>query len=260
MGTSAEAAGPTLTVASYNVHRCIGRDGRHDPDRVARVLRELDADVVALQEVSARRGGAEDVDQCEHLARAAGLHAVRGPTLRSQRGEIGNALLTRLRPERLERIDLSQPRREPRGVIDVDLKVGTASLRVLATHLGLSLPERRAQVEVILEALRESGSDFTLLLGDMNDWALLRGAVRRFDAWFGRPPRPRTFPAWRPLLALDRIWVRPRAALEEMVAHASPAARQASDHLPVRCIIRLEPGAGARRAPTSSSRSGSGSR
>lgn len=233
----------TLTVASYNVHRCIGRDGRHDPDRVARVLRELDADVVALQEVSARRGGPEDVDQCEHLARAAGMQALRGPTLRSHRGEIGNALLTRLRPQRLERIDLTQPKREPRGAIDVDLSVGTGSLRVLATHLGLRLPERRAQVEVILKALREAGSDCTVLMGDMNDWALLRGAVRRFDAWFGRSPRPRTFPAWRPLLPLDRVWVQPRAALREVVAYASQAAREASDHLPVRCVLRLGPGA-----------------
>jgi endonuclease/exonuclease/phosphatase family metal-dependent hydrolase len=241
MRTRAEVA--TIAAASYNVHRCIGRDGRHDPERVARVLRELDADVVALQEVSARRGRADDVDQCEHLARAAGMEAVRGPTLRSQRGEIGNALLTRLQLERLERIDLSQPKREPRGVIDVDLRAGPGSLRVLATHLGLRLSERRAQVETILDALGESPSECTVLLGDMNDWTLLRGAVRRFDAWFGRSPTPRTFPAWRPLLALDRIWVRPRAALQEVTVHASRAAREASDHLPLRCVVRLEPDA-----------------
>ena len=86
---------PTLTLTylphlDYNLQR-LGPDVSHP--RVQQDLRELDADVVALQEVSARRGGAQDVDQCEHLARAAGMRAVRGPTLRSHQGEIGNALL-----------------------------------------------------------------------------------------------------------------------------------------------------------------------
>lgn len=228
-----------LALASYNVHRCIGRDARHDPARVARVLRELDADLVALQEVSVRSGQAGDVDQCEHLARATDMFAIRGSTLRSARGEIGNALLTRWPPERLRRLDLTQSDREPRGAIDAELKFGTESLRVLVTHLGLRRAERRAQGKTILDALREEPSQYTILLGDINEWLSLRGAARPFDAWFGRAPAPRTFPAWRPLLALDRIWVRPRNALRELVVHASPAARAASDHLPLRAVVEL---------------------
>ena len=44
------AARARLRVATYNVHACVGTDGRHDPDRVASVITELDADIVALQE------------------------------------------------------------------------------------------------------------------------------------------------------------------------------------------------------------------
>ena len=39
-----------MRVATYNVHSCIGGDGRHDPERVATVIAELNADIVALQE------------------------------------------------------------------------------------------------------------------------------------------------------------------------------------------------------------------
>ncbi|MCW8141795.1 MAG: endonuclease/exonuclease/phosphatase family protein, partial [Planctomycetota bacterium] len=81
--------------ATYNVHRCIGADGRYDADRVAAVIRELDADVVGLQEVDARYHLENDLDQIEYLQEATGMTAVAGPTLTNHRGYYGNALLTR---------------------------------------------------------------------------------------------------------------------------------------------------------------------
>ena len=41
----------TLRVATYNIHRCRGLDGRTNPARIAEVIRAIDADVIALQEV-----------------------------------------------------------------------------------------------------------------------------------------------------------------------------------------------------------------
>lgn len=242
-GPSAEA--PSLVVATYNVHRCIGADRRHDPDRVAAVIRELGADVVALQELSSRAGLEGGIDQAEYLARAANLVAVPGPTLETHRGEYGNALLTRLPIARIDRSELSVRGREPRGALDVELRSQGRTLRVVATHLGLRRRERREQVGRLLALLEAHASSPVVLLGDMNEWFPWRHSLRPLEARFGRTPRLRSFPSFWPLVALDRLFVEPPNALRSVRVHRSPASRRASDHLPLRAEIRL-----VRRAET----------
>jgi endonuclease/exonuclease/phosphatase family metal-dependent hydrolase len=229
-----------IVVATYNVRRCIGADRRHDPDRVAAVLAELDADIVALQELSTRTSGEGAVDQVAHLAAACGLEAVPGPIIQHARGSFGNALLTRFSPASVDHLDLSVPGCEPRAALDVTLETPTlAPLRVVATHLGLSVRERRRQVPRLVAYLERVADSPLVVLGDMNEWRPGRTELSRLDALMGRTRRRRTFPATRPLLALDRIWVRPAAALEELGVHRSQRARIASDHLPVRGVLRL---------------------
>src|SRR4051794_39925331 len=126
-----------LAIASYNVHRCIGRDGRHDPARIAAVLTELDADLIGLQEVHCRRGVDGDVDQVTFLAHATGLRAVSAPTAPTTRGHCCNALLTRHAIRGVRHVDLSVARTERRGALDVDLDCDGVALRVVVTHLGL---------------------------------------------------------------------------------------------------------------------------
>ena len=238
-----------VLVATYNVHRCIGRDRRHDPDRIAEVLRELAADVVGLQEVSARPAAGAGVDQLDHLARATGLHAVAGPTLRLERGHCGNGLLSRWPIRDVRRLDLTVPGREPRGAIDADLDLDGRPLRCLVTHLGLRGRERRVQLERLLVTLGRAVEVPTVLLGDLNEWMWRARLLRRLLGDFASVA-VRTFPADRPLLALDRVVVRPPEALGPVTAHASPLARVASDHLPVRGVVRLPPyGASASGAP-----------
>jgi endonuclease/exonuclease/phosphatase family metal-dependent hydrolase len=70
-------------------------------------------------------------------------------------------------------------------------------------------------------------------LGDFNDWLPGRSVVHVLDQQLGRPPRPRSFPGTWPVVPLDRIWVHPYARLRRVFAHATPASRVASDHLPV---------------------------
>jgi endonuclease/exonuclease/phosphatase family metal-dependent hydrolase len=226
----------TFTVASYNVHRCIGADGRHDPGRVARVVHELDADVVGLQEVATRRGG-HGVDQLAFLAHASGYHAVAGPVVVAGESECGNGLLTKRPILSVERLDLSIAGREPRGALDVRLAVGDEVVRVIVTHLGLRWRDRRAQVRRLLAALGDDAASFVVLLGDINEWVPRIGCLGRLDRRLGASRGVRSFPARRPLVALDRIWVQPHAGLESVVAHATPLARVASDHLPVRGAI-----------------------
>jgi endonuclease/exonuclease/phosphatase family metal-dependent hydrolase len=234
------AAGPPgrpLAVVSYNVHRCIGVDGRHDPGRVARVVRELDADVVGLQEVASRHRGDGDVDQLAYLAADLGLGAVAGPVVDLERGRCGNGLLTRLPVLDVRRIDLTLARREPRGALDVDLAWGGTALRVVVTHLGLRPGDRRAQVARLLAALGDDREQPLVLLGDVNEWFPAAAALRRLHARLGRPPAVPSFPSRRPLFALDRLWVQPLTGLAGLRAHRSPLARLASDHLPVRATL-----------------------
>ena len=236
------ATPPALRIASYNVHACVGSDGHGDADRVAAVIRELDADVVALQEVLSD-DAADGPDQFAHLADAVGLRAIEGPTLHGSAARYGNAILTRLPVLDVDRLDLSVSHRESRGAVAVDLGRDDVRLRVVATHLGLWRSERRRQVERLLAWLDDPATRrpaaLWVLAGDMNEWIPRAWTLRRLDARFGRAPTARSFPATRPLLRLDRIWVAPLRALRRLAVHRTPLARVASDHLPV--VAELDP-------------------
>jgi endonuclease/exonuclease/phosphatase family metal-dependent hydrolase len=229
-------------VASYNIHECVGGDGRRDPARIAAVLREMDADVIGLQEVDARPSATSESMQMEYLAATLGLHAVAGPTLQRLTGEYGNALLTRRRVLDVRKIDLTVYRREPRGALDVDLDIDGAAVRVVVTHLGLLPGERRKQVRRLVDLLGESRSDVVILCGDINEWFAVGRPLRWLHARLGRTAGIATFPAAFPVFALDRIWVHPRTALAKVTAHATPIARRASDHLPLLADIQLRSG------------------
>jgi len=223
-----------IVVSTYNVHRCVGRDGRYDPARIRAVINELDADVVALQELEWNPEAALHV--LDTLARGTGYTSVAGPTLFRADGHYGNALLTRLAVRRIDRLDLSVPGREARGALDVELLAEQSTVRVMATHLGLLAGERRAQMQRLLDALSVTRAP-TVLMGDLNEWFLWGRPLRWLRAHFGRAPAPATFPASWPVLALDRIWVEPARMLREVRTHRSPLARLASDHLPLLGVL-----------------------
>src|SRR5258706_475844 len=136
-----------LRIASYNVHGCVGTDGRKDAARIVEVVRELGCDTVGLQEVDHR---------LDYIAGRLGMQAVPGLTLLRHDGHFGNALLTTRKILDVRRLALGYGRREPRNALDVDLDVGGAKVRVIVTHLGLFGAERRWQVRQLLEMMRDT--------------------------------------------------------------------------------------------------------
>jgi endonuclease/exonuclease/phosphatase family metal-dependent hydrolase len=236
---SATAVRRTLRIASYNVHSCIGTDRRHDPERIARVVTELDADVVALQEFRYPADVALETRTPTVLTSLERYDFALGPTRARDADSFGNVLLSRHPIRDLFRVDLSRRRREPRGALAVTIDVGSCDLHVIATHLGLRFSERRFQVRQLIDHIAARDPAFLVVLGDFNDWLPGRSVAHVLDARLGAAVRPRTFPSWCPMLPLDRIWVRPPDALVGMEAHRSPLARRASDHLPVVATIAV---------------------
>jgi endonuclease/exonuclease/phosphatase family metal-dependent hydrolase len=227
-----------LRIASYNVHRCVGAGFRCDAARVAEVIREIGCDTIGLQEVDNRPSDRSDSMQLEFLAKATGMQGVAGVTMIRHEGEYGNALLTRRKILNVERHDLSFKSREPRGALEVDIEVGGKPVTVFVLHLGLRTGERRYQVRKVLERLRKiSMSQPVIVLGDINEWLPLSRPLRWLHELLGKPPCERSFPVWAPMFALDRVWVRPRAALVDFKVHRSALARKASDHFPVKAVV-----------------------
>lgn len=226
-----------IRVASYNTHGGVGRDGHFVPKRIASVLKEIDADIIALQEVESRRTG---FDMLGYLQQETGFTAIAGPTLLRNGADYGNGLLTRFAVLSVKRIDLCVARCEPRGAIDVELECGGTPMRVLATHLGLRPGERREQIQRLLRALESDRPLPTMLMGDINEWFLWGRPLRWMHKHFQHTPSPATFPSRYPVFALDRVWVKPRALLRAINVHHTPLARIASDHLPLTAELDLQ--------------------
>lgn len=224
-----------LVVASYNIHSGRGRDGKRVPRRIADVLREIDGDIVGLQEVDWRPGSGEaGGSQATYFSDLIGFRALAGPNIRDHRGHFGNVLLTRLPVVAYRTHDLSVAGREPRGAIDAILGGDGGTLRAITTHLGLRPAERRRQAQRLAEIVSAAPATPTVLLGDLNEWRIGSPSLAALSDLFGNARQPRSFPARRPILRLDRILWRGCAAAGAVEIHGSALARIASDHLPVK--------------------------
>ena len=230
-------------VATYNVHRWAGvRGGRAwAPEKASAVIAELDADVIALQEVLRPFDGSAPL---EALAERFGFHLAFVCTRMHQRGELGNAILSRWPIAAACAVDLTFGRLEQRAAIAAQFRTskGEGVFSIAATHLALVDRTRRRQVEALLAHPQLQGP--VVLLGDMNAWR--RGpASRQLDAAFTTRHHnrdwPPSFPSVRPVLALDRAYAR-NARITRLHAHNSAAARRGSDHLPVIATVALDEG------------------
>jgi endonuclease/exonuclease/phosphatase family metal-dependent hydrolase len=224
-----------LRVATWNIHRGRGAFGPFRPQRIAAVLAEIRPDLVALQEAQhyLRRG--TDMLDYAAIARDLGLAPLRAAEAPSHAGWRGNVVLARQGAVlRHGPLGLRLGGLEPRGALLAELDLGEGPFRLLACHLSLGAARRRAQAAALLAAM-ESGAGAaipTLLLGDLNEWREHGSALAVLRPVFGPGARVASFPAFRPRLALDHVLAMPSAPAGVAV-HDTPAARRASDHLPL---------------------------
>ena len=204
-------------------------------DRTLHVIRSLHADVVAIQEATIVSTGLPPI-HLRQLEDATGMKAVPGMTLWRKDAHYGNVLLAAHPVRHVHRIDLSMKGREPRGAIMVAMDVDHRLIRIAATHLGLKRDERRHQVKHIIRAMGRD-HDLAVLMGDLNEWEPFGMMARLLRIHFGRSWSPPSYPSCFPVLALDRILVRPAGARKTVETVRTPSARSASDHLPVAAII-----------------------
>lgn len=232
-----------VRVATYNTHKCRGIDGRIRPERIVEVLREIDADIVALQEVCCWEGRRRVVNQARYITEELGFsYAELGENRQYRGGPYGNLLLSRLPIHHARNHDLSVRGRERRGCLRTDIRLGDNSvLHLFNVHLGTALFERRIQTREL--SRRQIFTDPELggrriILGDFNEWTRdlpSEYLTQHFDSANSRiqDPRSRTFPGFMPFLALDYIYFDRGMQVENVMVHRSRMALRASDHLPL---------------------------
>ncbi len=229
-----------IKVVTYNIHKCRGLDRRVRPERIVDVLQEIDADVIALQEVVSVEGRSPEENQARFIADSLGLDYRLGETRKLNGGAYGNVILSRLPIVSTCNYDLSQPGREERGCLRADLQLRkNLTLHFYNIHLGCAYLERRRQARQLLDGDMLNGhGGLRIVLGDFNEWT--RGLTtkllsRHFECVDARLHlgRSRTYPGFMPFLHLDHVYFDSSLKLERAALHRSRRALIASDHLPI---------------------------
>lgn len=229
-----------LTFASYNIHKAVGLDRRRDPDRILAILREIDADVVALQEADRRFGRRSSVLPLSAIYD----HTAYKPVPLSMRpdsiGWHGNALLVRRTIDIVDAASVPLPVLEPRGAIRADLEVAGQRVRVVGMHLDLSGLRRKHQVRSVLSHIAQcDGPCPTVMMGDLNEWATRGGCLVEFSPEWSVLEPGKSFPSRRPVAQLDRIIVSQQWTVKRSHVHRSALAARGSDHLPVVAALAI---------------------
>jgi endonuclease/exonuclease/phosphatase family metal-dependent hydrolase len=221
-----------IRVATWNIHGCVGSDGRHDIERIGEVIKRIAPDVAAFQEVDTRRKSEQQTDTYGYLRSQVGLHGHEAWSISGADGDYGQMLASRFKLDKRKVYDISIPGREKRKVMEACVRLPTgAVVRVISTHLGVRRAERRRQAVLLREIVDSDLSTPMMLLGDLNEWSRRGAAWSLFSGIFDDYTAHASFPARFPVLALDRILVRPGGTVVR--SWIDRQAYPSSDHLPV---------------------------
>ncbi len=251
-GRSHRESGKSLRVMTYNVHGCVGMDGKLAPERIARVIARVRPDVVALQELDVGRARSGGMDQAHLIAHYLEMDYHFHPALHLEEERYGDAILTHL-PLRLIKAGplptlADKPYLEPRGALWVAIDWHGTEIQILNTHLGLLAAERMAQIKVLLgrEWLAGCPAEMPLVLcGDFNAgpsspvcYRISQG-LRGVQSVTGRLRSKKTFPSRLPVIRIDHIFISKKLTVNRTLVPRSALTMVASDHLPLIAELRL---------------------
>ena len=242
-----------LTVMTYNVHSCIGTDGKVSPVRIAHVIASQKADIVALQELDSGLIRTGLSDQAKLIADHLNMHYHFHPSMRIEKGHYGNAILSRfpMRTVRASELPTIPGRRtiERRGALWAEVSIGDLTVQVITTHFGLNRQERLAQAETLLSSewlqhrlclppLVLCGDFNTVSFSRVYSWLTRALNDTRENSKFRMAHS--TYPSRFPFLRLDYIFVSPDVVVKECTVCIDPLTRVASDHLPLTATLELQ--------------------
>jgi len=229
-----------IKIGSYNIQKSIGVDARRKPERILQVLREMDCDVVALQEADKRFGPRETTISPDLIAKTTDYKVVPLATRQLSLGWHGNAVLVRNDVNIVDFKRLELPTLEPRGAVMADLKVNGTLIRVAAMHLSVVSTFRRRQVASLMKQLDDRAYHLpTVLMGDLNEWRDESRSLKNFKPKFEVTTPGRSFPSPLPIASLDRIITSREFAVDDYGVHRTKTSKVASDHLPVWARLSL---------------------
>jgi endonuclease/exonuclease/phosphatase family metal-dependent hydrolase len=232
-----------VRIATYNIHKCRGLDRLTSPSRIAKVIQQLNADIVALQEVLDVRDSKPEYDQARRVSdEMKDYHWTFGENRQLHGGAYGNMTLSRWPSIFSQNYDLTWRHRERRGCLRTDFDLGNETvLHLFNVHLGTSFVERRHQARKLVSSNVLDQNAFAgprVVVGDFNEWT--RGLASRLMGTAFRVAEPRSFMRYRrtypgvfPVLHLDHFYHDSSMALVRVRLHRSRAALVASDHLPL---------------------------
>jgi len=232
-----------VRIATYNIHRCRGMDRRVVPSRIIEVLREIDADVIALQEVIG--AGPVGAGQAEEIGAGLGMGWVMNCVRTLRQHQFGNVVLSRYPIANHSQYDLSWRTCEPRNCQRADLEINGDVLHVYNVHLGTAVLERRYQAGRLASFVHDRRvSGPKVILGDFNEW--MKGlATKTLSSLFESVDisqhlkRRRTYPGLFPVVHLDHIYYDGKVEVVNVEMPRTRKALMASDHLPLVANLRI---------------------
>lgn len=228
----------SFRLVSWNIRKAIGRDLRRNPDRVLDAIGNLGADVVVLQEADLRfRGRGALFDPNDIVART-GLRHIRFPDAHAGLGWHGNVLLVREGLNVPHRRIIPLPSLEPRGAIAADIEIEGTLVHVVGAHLALLGAVRRSQSRALARTLPAGRP--AIVAGDFNVWPGAIWSLSALTRGLTEVPTGASFPASRPVVALDRIFATTGLSIVASDVDRSEGAARASDHLPIWADVTLQ--------------------
>ncbi|PLT27488.1 endonuclease/exonuclease/phosphatase family protein [Peribacillus deserti] len=241
-----------IKVMTFNIHHGRGMDKKLDLDRILRIIKHADADIIGLNEVDKFFSGrSKFIDQTKYLASGLHMNYAYGPAItiedkaHNRQKQYGNALLTRFPITCVKNhpFDFLPKIVENRSMLEVCINAGGYSLNAFISHLSFAPFLHKKQTSFILHHMIQSDLP-SFVMGDWNmtrqskSWKLVTQSLG--DAWLeANPSSPGgyTYPSKKPRTALDYIFINQGfKAVEAAVLENSSLA---SDHLPITATLKM---------------------